>query len=156
METFNDLHSDFITIEIYNDIVYIWNDFHEKHYASRDEVPKFTITKENYNQVIEQWNLNIIEPAPYLVLTKDEDGFVNLEPKRTLSQDDLDFIASEKLLAEKYGFAKDFFKNDRRYQKKRLIFRIQGSRENYEKIKTQQNTNKKVFGLLNVLSANFF
>ncbi|MBI2353125.1 hypothetical protein HYV11_02695 [Candidatus Dependentiae bacterium] len=110
METFNDLHSDFITIEIYNDIVYIWNDFHEKHYASRDEVPKFTITKENYNQVVEQWNLNIIEPAPYLVLTKDEDGFVNLKPKRTLSQDDLDCIASEKLLAEKYGFAKDFLK----------------------------------------------
>ncbi|MBI2353130.1 hypothetical protein HYV11_02720 [Candidatus Dependentiae bacterium] len=110
IETFNDLHSDFITIEIYNDIVYIWNDFDEKHYASRDEVPKFTITKENYNQVVEQWNLNIIEPAPYLILTKDEDGFVNLEPKQTLSQEDLDFIKSEKLKAEKYSSTKDFLK----------------------------------------------
>ncbi|MBI2353126.1 hypothetical protein HYV11_02700 [Candidatus Dependentiae bacterium] len=111
IESFDGPYFDFISSDMRNNTVFIWNNLDEKHYTSRDSVPKFTLTNDNYSQVGKQWDDNAINPAPYLILTQDEDGFVNLEQKQTLSQEDLDFIASEKLKLEQDKTIPDVFKN---------------------------------------------
>ncbi|MBI2353131.1 hypothetical protein HYV11_02725 [Candidatus Dependentiae bacterium] len=111
-ESFDGPYFDFISSDMRNNTVFIWNDLDERHYASIDTVPKFTLTDDNYSQVGKQWDDNAINPAPYLILTQDEDGFVNLEQKQTLSQEDLNFIASEKLKLEQDKTIPDVFKNN--------------------------------------------
>ncbi|MBI2353122.1 hypothetical protein HYV11_02680 [Candidatus Dependentiae bacterium] len=111
-ESFDGLYFDFISSDMRDNTVFIWNNLDKEDYPSIDAVPKFTLTNDNYSQVGKQWDDNAINPAPYLILTQDEDGFVNLVPKQTLSQEDLDFIASEKLKLEQDKTIPDVFKNN--------------------------------------------
>ena len=92
--SFNE-YRDWITIDVVDDKVFIWNDFDEK-YFSQENIPKLVLSKENYNKIIEQWNNNLENPASYLMLSQNDIGLINLECKQELSQDDLDYIESEK------------------------------------------------------------
>ncbi|MBI2353372.1 hypothetical protein HYV11_03995 [Candidatus Dependentiae bacterium] len=102
---------DFIIIDGTDDHIYMWNDFDKEKYT-KENLPILKMSYKNYTDIINQWDTNLANPAPYLVLTQDEDGFVNLESKQTLSQEDLDFIASEKLKLEQDKTISDVFKNN--------------------------------------------
>lgn len=97
----NAIH-DWISILQEDEIIYIWIDFLEEEYDSWQEIPKLELSKENYDQIIEQWNQNIENPAAYLVLSQDESGWISLEPQKELSQQDLDFLESERQEQLKY------------------------------------------------------
>ena len=88
--------NEWFVVESIDDKIIIWTDFFEEEGDSQEDIPKLEISKENYNKVIEQWNNNLQNPAPYLVLSQNNAGWINLECKQELSQDDLDYIEFEK------------------------------------------------------------
>lgn len=93
--------NDWISIDFQNDNAYLWINLLEEDYASWKDMPKFKLTYENYQKVMQQWNINVENPAPYLILTQDDDGWVSLEKEEELSAEDLDFIKQENLKYER-------------------------------------------------------
>lgn len=92
--SFNELH-DWITVDFQGDQVIIWDSFDENH-DSWENISKLYLSKENYDQVIKEWNENAKNPAKYLVFARDDNGWVKLEPKNKLSEEDLQAIEEDK------------------------------------------------------------
>ncbi len=88
--------NEWIVVESIDDKIIIWTDFFEEEGDSRQDVSKLELSKENYNKVLELWNNNLKNRAPYLVLSQNDFGWINLEGKQELSQDDLDYVENEK------------------------------------------------------------
>lgn len=86
---------DWIFIDIQGDQVIMWDSFDEKH-ESWEKISKLYLLKENYDQVVDEWNKNAIDPAKYLIFCRDDNGWVYLEAKFELSKEDLDAIEEDK------------------------------------------------------------
>jgi len=92
--SFNEQY-DWITVEIQGEQVIIWDSFDEKH-ESWDKISKLYLSKKNYDQVVDEWNKNAQSPAKYLTFCRDDKGWIHLEAKNELSQDDLAAIEQDR------------------------------------------------------------
>lgn len=91
-------YNNHIIVEIReNNLVVLWDKYEEDDYDSLDEVPKLIFKKTNYQNIINQWNQNILHLANYLIVSQDDTGWIHLEEKEFLSQDNLDVIEREKI-----------------------------------------------------------
>lgn len=86
---------DWICVDIQEMQVIIWDSFDEKQ-ESLEKISKLYVSKENYDQIVNEWNKNAINPAKYLIFYRDGNGWVSLETKSELSKKDLDAIEEDK------------------------------------------------------------
>jgi len=86
---------DWISVDMQEKQVVIWDSFDEKH-ESWEKISKLYVSKENYDQVVNEWNKNAISPAKYLIIYRDTNRWVYLETKSELSKEDLDAIKEDK------------------------------------------------------------
>lgn len=91
--SFNGQHY-WINVDIQGERVTIWDSFDEED-TLFENISKLKMSKKNYEHVLGQWNQNMSNPALYLIFSRDNNGWINLETKQSLSQDDLDEIKKD-------------------------------------------------------------
>jgi len=92
---------DWITVQMGNNQVVIWDSFDEK-YDSLENASKLYLSFKNYDEIIQYWNKNTKNPSPYLVFARDSTGWITIESKDELLQEDLDAIEFDKKAREVY------------------------------------------------------
>lgn len=92
--SFNDQNY-WISMDIKDNRIIIWDSFDEQH-ADGANISKLSILKENYEQVVKEWNKNIENPAKYLIFYRDDSGWIKLDAKDILSIDDLKSIEQDR------------------------------------------------------------
>ncbi|MBI2344867.1 hypothetical protein HYV10_02220 [Candidatus Dependentiae bacterium] len=92
--SFNDQNY-WITIDIKDDNIVIWDSFDEKH-ADWENISKLYLFKKNYEKITQEWNKNIENPAKYLIFERDNLGWVTLKTKNELSLVDLSIIEEDR------------------------------------------------------------
>lgn len=85
-----------------NDYVEIWNTLLEEDYFNEEDVPRLLMTRQNYDEVINVWNINIDNPKQYVVLSQDDLGWIRLEAKNELSADDLASIEEDRKAGQEW------------------------------------------------------
>ncbi len=85
-----------ISLEERDNKVYVWDNFEEDDYDDWEDIPKLIMLKENYDYILKQLTEVIDDQAKYFILSYNDNGWIDLEPKNKLSQDDWRYIDQEK------------------------------------------------------------
>ena len=96
-------YSNWITIEEKDDKVYIWINLDEEDYDTWEDIPKLILSMQNYEEIVNAWNLNNKNPKKYLIFTQNDNEVVSLESKDELSQEDLNQLKLDKESQEKWS-----------------------------------------------------
>lgn len=86
---------DWIMVDEKNDQVVIWDSFDLRH-DPWEKISKLYLSKKNYKQIVQLWNQNAENPAPYIIFSRDNLGWINVEAKLFLSEDDFNVIEQDK------------------------------------------------------------
>ena len=96
-------YNNFITLEEKNKSVYIWINLDEEEYDTWEYIPKGTLTKNNFDEIIKTWNENVKNLKKYLVFTQNNDDTFLLEAKDELSEEDLKQLEFDKESQERWS-----------------------------------------------------
>ena len=73
-----------------------YDDAYSKYWLKRwEEIPKLHITKENHEQVLKAWKKALDKKDPYLIIAIDDFGWVHIETKDALSEQDWQDLQKE-------------------------------------------------------------
>ena len=98
-ESFNPVHG-WIFIDRNNNDTFI-----TQHFLGDNEEDDviLKLSNKNYNHIALQWNKVVEQRSKYLIFSQDNNGWINLELKDKLSQDDFAAIEEDKQIKSKQG-----------------------------------------------------
>ena len=80
-----------------------WINLDEEEYDTWEDIPKVTLTKNNFDEIIKTWNENVKNLRKYLVFTQNDDETFLLEAKDELSEEDLKQLERDKESQERWS-----------------------------------------------------
>ncbi|MBI2352824.1 hypothetical protein HYV11_01100 [Candidatus Dependentiae bacterium] len=89
-------YRNWIIVEERDDKVYIWDSFDEDDYDNWEDIPKLIMSKQNYDYILGKIAKVVNQKPKYFILSYGDNGWIDLEIKDELSQDDLMHIDQEK------------------------------------------------------------
>lgn len=89
-------YRDWITVEERGEKVYVWINLDEDDYDNWEDISKLIMSKENYDYILEKITKVANQKPKYFIMSYDDNGWIDLETKDELSQDDMRYIDQEK------------------------------------------------------------
>lgn len=89
-------YRDWIIIEEKNDKVYIWDIFDEDDFETWDDIHKVVLSKKNYDYILKKLKKFVDDKPKFFILSYDDNGWIDLEAKEELSQEDWQNIDQDK------------------------------------------------------------